>query len=190
MQNGKVSTIRFNEWICVCAQYEKAVARIGRQVYQAYSRGLVSDYACIEMCKDISQAFSDSKQIRADLEEELERDALRGLSVEEARKAEEVLQLTEGQKFVRKVKLKFTKLMGKQAVNRSLQSYRDRVRDLSRDLGLRALALHDIHGLVTASLAALTALEPSSWASARPMRISMWPQRSSASNTSPTFLPP
>lgn len=143
MQNGKVSTIRFNEWICVCAQYEKAVARIGRQVYQAYSRGLVSDYACIEMCKDISQAFSDSKQIRADLEEELERDALRGLSVEEARKAEEVLQLTEGQKFVRKVKLKFTKLMGKQAVSRSLQSYRDRVRDLSRDLGLRALALHD-----------------------------------------------
>ena len=45
MQNGKVSTIRFNEWVCVCAQYEKAVARIGRQVYQAYSRGLVSDYA-------------------------------------------------------------------------------------------------------------------------------------------------
>ncbi len=143
MQNGKVSTIRFNEWICVCAQYEKAVARIGRQVYQAYSRGLVSDYACMEMCKDISQVFADSKQIRADLEEELERDALRGLSVEEAKKAEEVLQLTEGQKFMRRVKLKMTKLMGRQAVNRSLQSYRDRVRDLSRDLGLRALALHD-----------------------------------------------
>lgn len=143
MQNGRVSTIRFNEWICVCAQYEKAVARIGRQVYQAYTRGLVSDYACMEMCKEISQAFADSKQIRADLEEELERDALRGLSVEEAKKAEEVLQLTEGQKFMRRVKLKMTKLMGRQAVNRSLQSYRDRVRDLSRDLGLRALALHD-----------------------------------------------
>lgn len=142
MQNSRVSTIRFNEWICVCAQYEKAVARIGRQVYQAYSRGLVSDYACMEMCKEISQTFADSKQLRADLEEELERDALRGLSVEEAKKAEEVLQLTEGQKFVRKVKLKMTRLMGRQAVNRSLQTYRDRVHALSRDLGLRALALH------------------------------------------------
>ena len=143
MQQGRVSTIRFNEWICVCAQYEKAVARIGRQVYQAYSRGLVEDYSSTETCKEISQAFADSKAIRAELEEELERDALRGLSVEEAKKAEEVLQLSEGEKVWRQIKLRFTKLMGKQAVNRSLQGYRDRVRDLSRDLGLRALALHD-----------------------------------------------
>ena len=143
MQQGRVSTIRFNEWICVCAQYEKAVARIGRQVYQAYSRGLVEDFASSETCKEISQAFADSKNIRAELEEELERDALRGLSVEEAKKAEEVLQLSEGEKVWRQIKLKVTKLLGKQAVNRSLQGYRDRVRDLSRDLGLRALALHD-----------------------------------------------
>lgn len=143
MQQGRVSTIRFNEWICVCAQYEKAVARIGRQVYQAYSRGLVEDFASSETCKEISQAFADSKNIRAELEEELERDALRGLSVEEAKKAEEVLQLSEGEKVWRKIKLAMTKLLGKQAVNRSLQGYRDRVRELSRDLGLRALALHD-----------------------------------------------
>jgi hypothetical protein len=142
MQQGRVSTIRFNEWICVCAQYEKAVARIGRQVYQGYSRGLVSDYAAIEICKEISQAFADSKQIRADMEEELERDALHGLSVEEAKAAEELMELSSSAKMLRSIKLKATKLMGRGAVNRSLQSYRDRVVELSRDLGLRALALH------------------------------------------------
>ncbi len=140
MQQGRASTIRFNEWICVCAHYEKAVARIGRQVYQGYARGLVTDYGCMEMCKEISQAFADSKKIRADLEEELERDALRGLSVAESEKAEEFMELTPSAKLFRKLKLFTTKLMGKQAVNRGLETYRNQVRDLSRDLGLRALA--------------------------------------------------
>jgi hypothetical protein len=142
MQQGRVSTIRFNEWICICAQYEKAVARLGRQVYQGYSRGLITDYAAIELCKEISQAFADSKKIRADLEEELERDALHGLNVEESARAEEVLELSSSQKAMRRLKLTLTRLMGRQAVNRSLQSYRDKVRELSRDLGLRALAAH------------------------------------------------
>lgn len=148
MQQGRVSTIRFNEWICVCAQYEKAVARIGRQVYQGYSRGLISDNHAVELCKEISQCFADSKRIRADMEEELERDALHGLSAEEARAAEEVLEMTAGQKAARQLKLKVTKLMGRGAVNRSLQSYRDRVVELSRDLGLRALALHETNPLL------------------------------------------
>lgn len=143
MEQGRVSTIRFNEWICVCAQYEKAVARLGRQVYQGYSRGLVRDHQAVEMCKEISQAFGDSKQIRADMEEELERDALHGLSVEEAKAAEEILELTQGEKIMRNIKLQVTKFLGRGAVNRSLQSYRDRVRDLSRDLGLRALAVYE-----------------------------------------------
>ncbi len=148
MEQGRASTIKFNEWICVCAQYEKAVARLGRQVYQGYSRGLVRDHQSMEMCKEISTAFGDSKQIRADMEEELERDALRGLSVEEAKAAEEILELTQGEKITRSIKLQITKFLGKGAVNRSLQSYRDRVRDLSRDLGLRALAMYEKDDLV------------------------------------------
>jgi hypothetical protein len=142
MQQGRVSTIRFNEWICVCAQYEKAVARIGRQVYQGYSRGLISDFHTIELCKEISQCFTDSKKIRAEMEEELERDALHGLSVEESKAAEELMELTSSQKMMRNAKLQMTKLMGRGAVNRSLQAYRNRVVELSRDLGLRALAMH------------------------------------------------
>lgn len=148
MQQGRVSTIRFNEWICVCAQHEKAIARIGRQVYQGYSRGLIQDHHAIELCKEISQCFADSKRIRAEMEEELERDALRGLSAEEAKAAEEVLEMTASQKAVRRAKLQVTKFMGRGAVNRSLQTYRDRVVALSRDLGLRALALHETHPLL------------------------------------------
>jgi hypothetical protein len=142
MQQGRASTIRFNEWICVCAQYEKAVARIGRQVYQGYSRGLISDNHALELCKEISQCFADSKKIRADLEEELERDALHGLSAEEARAAEDALEMSSTQRAMRRAKLKLAKLMGRNAVNRNLQSYRNRVVELSRDLGLRALAMH------------------------------------------------
>ena len=148
MQQGRASTIRFNEWICVCAQHEKAIARIGRQVYQGYSRGLITDVHAIEICKEISQCFADSKNIRAELEEELERDALRGLSAEEARAAEEVLDMTASEKAVRRAKLKLTKFMGRGAVNRSLQTYRDRVVVLSRDLGLRALAVNDSQPLL------------------------------------------
>lgn len=143
MQQGRASTIRFNEWICVCAQHEKAVSRLGRQVYQGYSRGLLSDIAALEICKEISQAFADSKRVRAELEEELERDALRGLSAEEAKAAEEVLELTSTEKWIRSLKLQATKLLGRGTVNRNLQSYRDRVREMSRDLGLRALAVYE-----------------------------------------------
>jgi hypothetical protein len=148
MQQGRVSTIRFNEWICVCAQYEKAIARVGRQVYQGYSRGLISDNHAIELCKEISQCFADSKKLRAEMEEELERDALRGLSAEEAKAAEEALELTASEKAIRQIRLKVTKLLGRSAVNRSLATYRNRVVELSRDLGLRAVALHDTKPLL------------------------------------------
>lgn len=139
MQDGRFSTIRFNEWICITAQYEKAVARLGRQVYQAYSKGLVTDYGSIEMCKEISETFAEAKKIRAEMEEELERDALDGLNVQEAKKADEIRKLTQAQKTQRTVKLKLTQFMGKAAINRSLATHRDRVKELSRDLGLRAL---------------------------------------------------
>lgn len=139
MQDGRFSTIRFNEWICVSAQYEKAIARLGRQVYQAYSRGLLEDYTAIEMCKEISETFAEARELREDLEEELERDALDGLNVEEAKKADEVRKLSQAQVTKRKFKLKMTKFLGRQSINRSLAAHRDRVRLLSRDLGLRAL---------------------------------------------------
>ena len=142
MQEARFSTIRFNEWICVTAQYEKAVARLGRQVYQGYSRGLITDYTTLEMCKEISEAFAEAREIRADMEEELERDALDGLNVEEAAKADEVRQLTQTEHAKRKVKLKFTKFLGRQAINRSLAAHRNRVKELSRDLGLKALTSH------------------------------------------------
>lgn len=148
MQQGRVSTIRFNEWICVCAQHEKAIARIGRQVYQGYSRGLIQDHHAIELCKEISQCFADSKRIRAEMEEELERDALRGLSAEEAKAAEDVLEMTSSQKALRRARLQVTKFMGRGTVNRSLQAYRDRVVTLSRDLGLRALAMYQTQPLL------------------------------------------
>lgn len=140
MQDGRFSTIRFNEWICISAQYEKAVARIGRQVYQGFSKGLVVDFNSLEICREISETFTEARNLREELEEELERDALDGLNVEEAKKADEIRKLTQAQKTQRTVKLKFTKFMGRHSINKSLANHRDRVRDLSRDLGLRALA--------------------------------------------------
>lgn len=142
MQDGRFSTIRFNEWICVTAQYEKAVARIGRQVYQGFSRGLIEDFTSLEMCREVSDTFAEARELRAELEEELERDALDGLNVEEAKVADEHRTLNQAQKTKRDLKLKFTKMMGRQSVNRALAAHRDRVKELSRDLGLRALAVH------------------------------------------------
>lgn len=139
MKEGRFSTIRFNEWICISAQYEKAIARIGKQVYQGYSKGLVTDFTSIELCRDIAQTFKEARELREELEEELERDALDGLNAEEAAKADEVLELTQAQRTRRRLKLKFTKLMGRHSINRSLANHRDRVKELSRDLGQRAL---------------------------------------------------
>lgn len=143
MKEGRLSTKKFNEWICVTAQYEKAVARLGKQVYQGFSRGLVTDHTSMELCREISETFSEAKSLRADLEEELERDALDGLNEEEAKKAEEALKLSQAQVTKRRLKLKFTKLLGRQSVNQQLASHRNRVKDLSRDLGLRALACYN-----------------------------------------------
>jgi hypothetical protein len=139
MKEGRFSTIRFNEWICISAQYEKAIARIGKQVYQGYSKGLVTDFTSLELCRDIATTFSEARELREELEEELERDALDGLNAEESAKADEVRELTSAQKTKRAVKLKFTKFLGRQSINRALASHRDRVKELSRDLGQRAL---------------------------------------------------
>ena len=143
MKEGRLSTKKFNEWICVTAQYEKAVARLGKQVYQGFSRGLVTDHTSMELCREISETFSEARALRAELEEELERDALDGLNEEEAKKAEEALKLSQAQVTKRRLKLKFTKLLGRQSVNQQLASHRNRVKDLSRDLGLRALACYN-----------------------------------------------
>lgn len=142
MSEGRFSTIRFNEWICITAQYEKTVARIGRQVYQGYSRGLIVDFTALEMCKQISDTFAEARSMREDLEEELERDALDGLNVEETKIADEHRSLTQAQKTKRTFKLKIAKFMGRAAINRKLAAHRDQVRDHSRDLGLRALACY------------------------------------------------
>lgn len=141
MGKGRASAIRFNEWICLSAHFEKAVNRIGRQVYQAHARGLVYDHSANETCKEISQTFADAKKVRQELEEDLERDALHGLSLEESQKAEEVLELSEGAKIKRKVRLKITQLLGRYRVNKQLEGYKNRVEELSKDLGLRAVAI-------------------------------------------------
>lgn len=142
MQEGRFSTIRFNEWICVSAQYEKAVARLGRQVYQGFSRGLLDDFPSLELCREISETFAEARTVREELEEELERDVLDGLSVEETKIADEHRKLTQTQKTTRTLKLRFVQLLGRHSINRRLAAHRDRVRELSRDLGLRALACH------------------------------------------------
>ncbi|MFA5504817.1 MAG: hypothetical protein WC423_05295 [Vulcanimicrobiota bacterium] len=139
MKDGRFSTIRFNEWICISAQHEKAISRLGRQVYQGYSKGLVTDFNSIELCRDIAQSFRDARELREELEEELERDALDGLNAEEAEKAHDVLELSQAQRAKRAIRLKFTKLMGRHSINRALSVHRDRVKELSRDLGQRAL---------------------------------------------------
>ena len=149
MQNARFSTIRFNEWICVSAQYEKAVVRLGRQVYQAYSKEMLSDYTTLELCKEVSDTFADARLLRSEMEEEFERDALDGLNVEEAKKADEVRQLTQAQHTKRKAKLKITKFMGRQAINKRVTTHRDRVRELSRDIGLRALVCFENEPILT-----------------------------------------
>lgn len=142
MAEGRFSTIRFNEWICITAQYEKTVARIGRQVYQGYSRGLLVDFTALEICKQISDTFAEARSMREELEEELERDALDGLNVEETKIADEHRSLTQAQKTKRTFKLKIAKFMGRAAINRKLAAHRDQVREYSRDLGMRALACY------------------------------------------------
>lgn len=139
MKDGRFSTIRFNEWICISAQYEKAIARIGKQVYQGYSKGLVTDFTSIELCRDIAETFREAKELREEMEEELERDALDGLNQEEAAKADEVRELTQAQRTKRAMKLKLTMFMGRQSINRTLATHRNKVKELSRDLGQRAL---------------------------------------------------
>lgn len=142
MQDGRFSTIRFNEWICLTAQYEKAVARLGRQVYQGFSRGLIVDLPALELCKEISETFAEARSIRLELEEELERDVLDGLSVEETKIADQHRNLTQTQKTTRTLKLRIALLLGRYGINRKLTAHRDRVRELSRDLGLRALVCY------------------------------------------------
>ena len=139
MKDGRFSTIRFNEWICISAQYEKAIARIGKQVYQGYSKGLVTDFTSIELCRDIAETFREAKELREEMEEELERDALDGLNQEEAAKADEVRELSQAQRTKRAMKLKLTMFMGRQSINRTLATHRNKVKELSRDLGQRAL---------------------------------------------------
>ena len=139
MKDGRFSTIRFNEWICISAQFEKAVARIGKQVYQGYSKGLVTDFTSIELCRDIAETFREAKELREEMEEELERDALDGLNQEEAAKADEVRELSQAQRTKRAMKLKLTMFMGRQSINRTLATHRNKVKELSRELGQRAL---------------------------------------------------
>lgn len=139
MKDGRFSTIRFNEWICISAQFEKAIARIGKQVYQGYSKGLVTDFTSIELCRDIAETFREAKELREEMEEELERDALDGLNQEEAAKADEVRELSQAQRTKRAMKLKLTMFMGRQSINRTLATHRNKVKELSRELGQRAL---------------------------------------------------
>ena len=143
IREGRFSSMRFNEWICVIAQYEKAIMRIGRQIYQGYSRGLVDDFSCIEMCKEISDNFAEAKAIRAEMEEEYERDALDGLTVAEAKETEKVHERSQANKLSRSMKVRFTKFMGRVAINRKVAVHRNKVREISRDLGLRAMAVHE-----------------------------------------------
>lgn len=144
MQNGRASAIRFNEWIYLCTQQERAIARLGRQVYQGYLRGLVTDYSSIELCKQIADLFRESKALRAELEDDLEREALDGLNVEESKKAEEAIGISSSQKLSRRARLAFIKILGRGKINRALVSYRDQIRQLSNDLGLRAVVQFEV----------------------------------------------
>lgn len=125
------------------AQCEKAVSRLGKQCYQGYARGLIKDKVALQICMEMSETFKEAKELRAELEEEIERDALDGLSLEEARKADEHRTVTNVGKVKREAKLRLTRFAGRQTVNWHLQNHRDKVKKLSHELGSRALIMHE-----------------------------------------------
>lgn len=130
------------------AQCERAVSRLGKQCYQGYARGLIKDKIALGMCHEMSETFKEAKTVRAELEEEIERDALDGLSLEEAKKADEHRNVTQVGKAKREAKLRLTRFAGRQTVNWNLQNHRDKVKKLSHELGMRALLLHESEPLL------------------------------------------
>lgn len=60
-----------NEWVCVTGQYEKALLRIGRDLYRAHQDRKLFDQDAVEMCYVLEGIFLQAKCVREELKFDL-----------------------------------------------------------------------------------------------------------------------
>jgi hypothetical protein len=61
-----------NEWICITAQYEKMINRLGKQLYQAYKSGELTDEDACAHCRVLDGIFEQAKSVRSELKFDVE----------------------------------------------------------------------------------------------------------------------
>ena len=157
MKDSRLSTILFNEWICLTSEFEKSLARLGRQVYQGFAHGKVHDEPSLELCRQISDAFKEAREAREKMEDDFREQQLGAFQAAEA-EAEAQAENIKGDKKKelqasvskagRKAKYGLTKGLFRYFVNRELVSFRQRVQDLSKELAMRALTRYDIEPIM------------------------------------------
>ena len=128
MSQAQVSTILFNEWICVSAEEEKTLSRIGKGVYSAFLKKKLVDPTAIDYCSQISELFNEARVIREELQDEMERDALKGLSLEETKKLDSDFEPGPVQKIVRSAKLFTSRIVGRVNISQRLGSHRNKIK--------------------------------------------------------------
>jgi len=70
-QTKRAAALLVNEWICVTGQYEKAMNRLGRELYQCYKAGQLSDEEASEYCRVLDGIFNQAKSLRTELKFDL-----------------------------------------------------------------------------------------------------------------------
>lgn len=68
----KAASLHLNQWICITGQYEKALMRLGRDLYRAYKNGSLNDLESCDHCEVLDGIFNQAKSVRSELKMDLE----------------------------------------------------------------------------------------------------------------------
>ncbi|MEW6279322.1 MAG: hypothetical protein AB1758_11905 [Candidatus Eremiobacterota bacterium] len=122
----KNKVLLFNEWITLVSLHEEALLKIGHEVFRAFTegRGETYDQASLELCRQIGDLQTRSREHRAELQEEM---------------AETTP--TEGhQRLHKRAGAAVRSGLVGWYINRNLEGYKSQVVDLKIQLGRRALS--------------------------------------------------
>lgn len=136
----KSMTVLYNEWVCVAGQYEKTLVRLGRQLFQAYKDGTLSDEEACEFCQIMDGVFQQAKSERRELTHDVERRLFQGLTLSESVSVNGTRDLKKVDYFKLRLKVFFSRRVTAVWDERNMSAYRETIKDVVLDLGNRALA--------------------------------------------------